>query len=65
MNTTRLEIASRILAGYAANPSIHAGLYTDDDMVSQSLDMADKLIKAHKGLVELETKLAAMKEVAP
>lgn len=52
----RLEIASRVLAGFAANPSIfvpnaHRGWLcnvTDEDLVGYALSLADKLIDGEK-----------------
>lgn len=53
--TTRLEIASRVLAGFAANPSVFApnGMNgwalvncTDQDLVGYALHLADKLVDA-------------------
>lgn len=53
METTRIEIASRVLAGFAANPAVFAknGMSgwslvncTDEDIVGYALNLADKLI---------------------
>ena len=55
MNTQRTEIASRILAGFAANPAVFAPNArhgwslvncTDEDIVGYSLSLADQLIEA-------------------
>ena len=53
MNAQRLEIASKILAGFAANPAVFAPRpdcgwslcnCTDEDLVGYSLSLADKLL---------------------
>lgn len=53
----RLEIASRVLAGFAANPAVFASNAscgwslvncTDEDLVGYSLSLADKLIKGEE-----------------
>ena len=57
MNTQRLEIAAKILAGFAANPAVFAPNpscgwslvnCTDEDIVGYSLSLADKLIDGEK-----------------
>ncbi len=54
MSTQRTEIASRILAGFAANPSVFASRpdcgwslcnCTDKDLVGYALSLADKLLE--------------------
>lgn len=50
MNTQRLEIASKILAVFAANANYGWSLVncTDEDLVGYSLSLADKLIEGEK-----------------
>ncbi len=57
MNDQRLEIASRILAGFAANNAVfaHNGMNgwslvncKDEDLVGYSMSLADKLIECEK-----------------
>lgn len=54
---SRLEVASRILAGFAANNAVFAANVkcgwslvncTDDDIVRYSLSLADNLIEAER-----------------
>ena len=57
----RLEIASRVLAGFAANPAVFAHNSrngwslvnaTDSDLAGYSLKLADELIEFHDAKLE-------------
>lgn len=61
--TTRMEVASRILAGFASNPAIFAqnGMNgwslvncTDDDLVGYACHLADRLEAADAHLCRAE-----------
>lgn len=62
MKNQRLEIASRILAGFASNPAVFAPNpncgwclvnFKDEDLAGYSLALADKLIEGERVTAEL------------